>query len=89
MFEVALEALRIVQQGLTSNWWGLGCPAHCRGTDLGGLSASFLLGFVAATGLWAFLLARWHFAPFAFFPRATSVLGSCQLSQAPSEGLLA
>ena len=63
MFEVALEALRIVQQGLTTNWWGLGCPAHCRGSDLGGLSASFLLGFVAATGLWAFLFARWILHP--------------------------
>ena len=51
MFEVALETLRFVHQRLTSNWWGLGCPVHCRGTDFGSLLASFLLGFLTPSAL--------------------------------------
>ena len=28
------QALRLVQSGVVSNWWGLGCPSHCQGSLL-------------------------------------------------------
>ena len=63
MFEVALETLRFVHQRLTSNWWGLGCPVHCRGTDSGSLLASFLLGFLTPSALGGFFLLRLWTSP--------------------------
>ena len=58
MFEVALEGLRFLHQGLSSNWWGLGCPVHCRGTDLGSLVSAFLLGFLLASACGLYLAFR-------------------------------
>ena len=28
------EAFRLLQVGVSSNWWGLGCPSHCQGSLL-------------------------------------------------------
>ena len=36
MPHLVFDALRVVQAGIASNWFGLACPAHCKGTDLGG-----------------------------------------------------
>lgn len=49
MFEALVDALRVVHFGVATNFWGLGCPAHCRGADVGSLAASFLLGFLLAS----------------------------------------
>ena len=47
---MALDLLKsllgLLQQGAETNWWGLGCPSHCRGPGLGSLCASFLLGIL-------------------------------------------
>ena len=48
---MSLELLRaltsFVLQGSDSNWWGLGCPSHCRGPGLGSLLAAYLLGVLS------------------------------------------
>ena len=53
---MALELFRslagILIQGSESNWWGLGCPSHCRGPGFGGLLASYLLGILTVLCLW-------------------------------------
>ena len=51
-----VDALGFLQAGVASNWFGLACPAHCRGWDLGALLASFLLGVVCASLAAAWLL---------------------------------
>ena len=54
--ELLRSLLLLVQQGSESNWWGIVCPAHCRGLGVGGLVASYLLGFLSATVLAAVCL---------------------------------
>ena len=51
-------------QGSASNWWGLGCPAHCAGS----LSILFL-ALVAGVCL-GFILALWIFQASLFLPSA-------------------
>ncbi|CAE7778977.1 unnamed protein product [Symbiodinium sp. CCMP2592] len=63
MLEPALQVIRLVAQGAQSNWFGIGCPSHCRGADLGLLLASFLLGFLVATVAWISLLAFLAYRP--------------------------
>ena len=51
---MSLELLRaltaFVLQGSDSNWWGLGCPSHCRGPGIGSLVAAYLLGVLSVLG---------------------------------------
>ena len=54
----ALEALSFLQSGVNSNWFGLGCPQHCRGSDFGGLIAAFLLGFLLGVVVVAWVLLK-------------------------------
>ena len=53
---MALELLRslagFIVQGSESNWWGLGCPSHCRGPGVGSLLAAYLLGVLTVVLAW-------------------------------------
>ena len=59
MIEGLVDALRFLHFGVSTNFWGLGCPAHCRGVDLGSLIAAFLSGFVLAALCASFLFYQW------------------------------
>ena len=61
------EVVNFLQVGVSSNWFGLSCPPHCRGTDLGSLAASFLLGLIVGTVLVAWIGFRF-FHPLAPLP---------------------
>lgn len=50
--------LRILQSGVSSNWWGLACPSHCGPPSFGLLLSAFLLGFILCLGCLA-SLALW------------------------------
>ena len=49
MLDPVLQVVRLLSQGASSNWFGLGCPSHCRGSDLGVVLAAFLFGFLCAS----------------------------------------
>ena len=57
-----VDSLSLIASGASSNWWGLACPAHCRGVGIGELSAAFLLGILitvlAGLTVWIWLLLR-------------------------------
>ena len=38
--------LRVVQSGVSTNWWGLACPSHCGASSFPLAVACFLLGFI-------------------------------------------
>ena len=50
------EALSLISEGIQTNLWGLRCPLHCEGTSLAALLSAFLLGFLLAAGIAAFLV---------------------------------
>ena len=63
MLEPALQVLGLVAQGAQNNWFGIGCPAHCRGADLGLLLASFLFGLLTASFAWISLVFYFIYRP--------------------------
>ena len=60
--------LKLLQEGSTNSWWGLSCPHHCRGADLGSLFAAFLLGVLLTLGACWYISFSWRTAG---YPRAT------------------
>ena len=45
-----MEVLRVVgilREGLTSNFWGLGCPIHCSPSSLPSILLALVLGWIA------------------------------------------
>ena len=59
------QALGLLQVGVQSNWWGLGCPSHCQGSLLVivlCLASGILLGVILTLGFFREAL-------FAFPPR--------------------
>ena len=72
--ELLNSLLAIVRQGSESGWWGLACPAHCRGPGLGSLTAAFLLG-VLVTLVCGF---AW------LYPRGTPLISEAQPLQSRS-----
>ena len=49
------QALRLVQSGVVSNWWGLGCPSHCQGSLLTlGLTFCFGISLGVVLTVWFF-----------------------------------
>ena len=61
------QILGLLLQGSSTNWFGLGCPAHCSGSLLV-LGLSFLAG--ACLGV---LLALWFFRAYLFLPAVQPV----------------
>ena len=57
-----VDSLSLVASGAASNWWGLACPAHCRGVGAGELCAAFLLGVLVTVlgglAVWTWLTLR-------------------------------
>jgi len=53
----------ILVQGLRTNLFGLACPFYCQGPSLGLAISSFLLGFLLALALVAWILIRFDFVP--------------------------
>ena len=57
--EWAPKLLGFLVSGAHSNWWGIGCPAHCFGSGIPSLALAFLLGLcfgslvTLALGFWA------------------------------------
>ena len=54
-----IEALKLVQWGSATGWWGVSCPAHCSSNPfvaLATLLAGFFLGSLLTVlgGLWLF-----------------------------------
>ena len=39
--DTVFGVIRILQSGVTSNWWGLGCPSHCGGASWGVIFSAF------------------------------------------------
>ena len=58
--ELATSLLSLVNQGSTSNWWGIGCPSHCRGPGLGSLLAAYLFGVLSCIAIFALAYFRLH-----------------------------
>ena len=50
MFGQLVPFLKLLQEGSQQNWWGLGCPSHCRGPGVGALIAAFFLGILCTLG---------------------------------------
>ena len=57
---VLTSSLRVLQSGVSTNWWGLACPAHCGAPSFGLVAAAFLAGCLA-TLLSLSALAIWTF----------------------------
>ena len=49
--DVAWGVIRFLQGGITTNWYGLACPAHCGFPVFGSLLAAFLCGLLVGLGL--------------------------------------
>ena len=64
------RALGLLVQGSSSNWWGLGCPAHCSGSLL---ILGLTFGFGASFG---FLGALFLFRAALLAPAAQTVFTS-------------
>ena len=58
--DTVFGVIRILQSGVTSNWWGLGCPSHCGGASWGVIFSAFLLGFLTCLVI-LITLALWIF----------------------------
>ena len=57
-----LELARFAHSGLTSNFWGLGCPVYCASPAVGTYIAFLLVGLIAGftAGIWvAFFVFSW------------------------------
>lgn len=62
-------AIQFAQVGITTNWFGLACPAHCGSPLWGTVVGIFLLGFLFGCGLTLFgILALLGFRPLAAHP---------------------
>ena len=72
--------LRLLHSGVTTNFWGLGCPAYCGASSLPALALAFVLGFLFAACLaaWIFFHVWLHERPPAsprgFSPSTAAVL---------------
>lgn len=55
-----MGALRFLQSGVQSNWWGFGCPLHCGHTTWGTLIAFYLAGLISGW-ISLILVALWIF----------------------------
>ena len=75
------KAIGIFASGVHSNWWGLGCPAHCFGSGLPALCAAFALGLLIGL-IFGALFCAWAFE---LLPRSRGGSGP-PISQ--SQGLL-
>ena len=51
MLEQAFQVVSLLSQGASTNWFGIGCPSHCRGADIGIILAAFLFGFLTASAV--------------------------------------
>lgn len=60
LMDTVFGVIRILQSGVTSNWWGLGCPSHCGGASWGVIFSAFLLGFLTCLVI-LITLALWIF----------------------------
>ena len=62
-----VNLFRFVHSGVSSNFWGLGCPFYCGPSSFAALALAFILGFGCAAGLaaWAlfYLWVHNHFNP--------------------------
>ena len=54
---MSLDPGLLARDGLLSNFWGLGCPIHCRESSLSSWLLAFLLGFILATSCFALWLS--------------------------------
>ena len=59
-FGVLTSFLRVLQSGVSTNWWGLACPAHCGSPSFGLVAAAFFGGCLA-TLLSLSVLVIWTF----------------------------
>ena len=75
------SVLKVLHSGVTTNFWGLGCPAYCGASSLPALALSFLLGFLCAAGLAAWIsLHIWlHVRPLSSSPAGPSPPGAAAL----------
>ena len=55
MWAGVAEAFRIWHSGVTTNFWGLGCPFYCTSPALGSYIAFLLLGFIGGTAFGAWI----------------------------------
>ena len=39
------QGVEFLRWGLLTNWWGLGCPAHCGTSSFSSWALAFILGF--------------------------------------------
>ena len=64
------EAVELLRLGVSSNWFGLACPAHCSPSTFSSLGLSFLLGLLIG-GILASLSTAYIIYCLAFhFPAA-------------------
>ena len=64
-----LETIRLLQLGVSTNWFGLGCPSHCGSPAWPSLILAYLLGLFCGLAISAFL-GTWIWYR-AFFPASS------------------
>ena len=75
------QVLGFIHSGVSSNWWGLWCPAHCSGSTA-------LLAFSFASGtIFGILLALYFFRASLFLPSPAAAFPRPETSraEAPSQ----
>ena len=49
--EVVTSVISLLSSGISSNWWGFGCPLHCGSPLWGSLLAALLSGAILGFGV--------------------------------------
>ena len=70
--ERAIPWINFVSQGLSSNFWGLGCPAHCTSPPVSAFALAFILGWISGLLTFAYLLGL---VPQTWIPASASARG--------------
>ena len=61
-FAIVAELGELLGKAVSSNFWGISCPAHCGPPSSWGLGLSFIAGFstgIAATSIFFLIIGLW------------------------------
>ena len=80
-FGIFASSLRVLQSGVSTNWWGLACPSHCGSPSFGLVVAAYLAGFLSALASLCGL-AFWIFGfPLSHQPVVSQVFPASRLAR--------